>query len=131
NFIGTLVSGYRHIRAVIKTPTPPLLSFLTGGDVYAPARADGDREQLRTYYRNPGYADANVTEARAEYDPAAKGFTLTFRIDEGELYHFGKIDVALHVPGLDPGNLRTLLLARNGAVFDGSVLDKTGDGLAI
>jgi len=131
NFIGNHVFSDRQLRAVIKTSTSSLLSFLTGGDVYDPDRADGDREQIRTYYRNHGYADANVSEARAEYDPVAKGFTLTFRIDEGELYRFGNIDVASHVPGLDPGKLRTLLLARDGAVFDGGALDKTGEALAI
>ena len=47
-----------------------MLSFLTGGDVYDPDRVDADREQLRTYYRSKGYADASVPSARAEYDPA-------------------------------------------------------------
>jgi outer membrane protein insertion porin family len=62
-----------------------MLSFLTGGDVYDPDRVAADREQLRLYYRSKGYADASVPTANAEYDPATKGFTLTFSIDEGPL----------------------------------------------
>ena len=76
-----------------------LLSFLTGGDVYDPDRVAADREQLRLYYRGKGYADASVTSARAEYDPALKGFTLTFTIEEGPLYHFGNISLGLRRSG--------------------------------
>jgi outer membrane protein insertion porin family len=131
NFIGNHAFGKRQLSAVIKTSTTNVLSFLTGGDIYDPDRVAQDREQLRLYYRSRGYADAGVPSARAEYDPAAKGFTLTFTIDEGPLYHFGDISVVCNIAGLDSEKLRRLSLARNGAVFDGNALDKTTELLAI
>jgi outer membrane protein insertion porin family len=131
NFVGNRVFGKRQLAAVIKTSATNVLSFLTGGDVYDPDRVAEDREQLRLYYRSKGYADAGVTSASAEYDPAIKGFTLTFSIDEGPVYHFGDITVVCNVPGLDSAKLRPLLVARSGAVFDGSALDKTTELLAI
>jgi outer membrane protein insertion porin family len=131
NFVGNRIFGKRQLGAVIKTSATSVLSFLTGGDVYDPDRVAGDRDQLRLYYRSKGYADASVPSANAEYDPATRGFTLTFSIDEGPLYHFGDIDVVCNVPGLDPDKLRRLLVARSGAVFDGDALDKTTEALAI
>ena len=131
NFVGNKVFGKRQLGAVIKTSATNMLSFLTGGDVYDPDRVAEDREQLRLYYRSKGYADASVPSAKAEYDPATHGFTLTFSIDEGSLYHFGDINVLCNVPGLDPEKLRRLLVARSGAVFDGGALDKTSEVLAI
>jgi len=131
NFVGNSVFGKRQLAAVIKTSATNVLSFLTGGDVYDPDRVAADREQLRLYYRSKGYADASVTSARAEYDPALHGFTLTFSIDEGPLYHFGEINVVSNVPGLDGEQLRRLIVARPGAVFDGNALDKTDEVLAI
>src|ERR1700676_5348308 len=131
NFVGNRMFGKRQLAAVIQTSATNMLSFLIGGDVYDPDRVAEDREQLRTYYRSKGYADASVTSASAEYDPAMKGFTLTFSIDEGPLYHFGEINVVSDVPGLDSDKLRRLLLARPGAVFDGTALDKTSEVLAI
>src|SRR6202023_4204957 len=113
------VFGKRQLAAVIKTSATNMLSFLLGGDVYDPDRVAEDREQLRLYYRSKGYADARGPSANAEYDPATRGFTLTFSIDEGPLYHFGEIDVVCNVPGLDPDKLRRLSVARSGAVFDG------------
>ncbi len=131
NFVGNHIFGKRQLGAVIKTSATNALSFLTGGNVYDPDRVAEDREQLRLYYRSKGYADASVPSANAEYDPATRGFTLTFSIDEGPLYHFGDIDVVCNVPGLDPDKLRRLLVARSGAVFDGGALDKTTEALAI
>jgi outer membrane protein insertion porin family len=131
NFVGNTVFGKRQLAAVIKTSATNMLSFLTGGDDYDPDRVAADREQLRLYYRSKGYADANVTSAKAEYDPALHGFTLTFTIDEGPLYHFGDISVACNVPGLDSEKLRHQLVARPGALFDGRALDKTTDGIAV
>jgi outer membrane protein insertion porin family len=131
DFVGNKVFGKRQLAAVIKTSATNMLSFLTGGDAYDPDRIAADREQLRLYYRSKGYADASVTSARAEYDPALHGFALTFTIDEGQLYHFGDISVLCNVPGLDSGKLRGLPVARSGAVFDGGALEKTTDVLAI
>jgi outer membrane protein insertion porin family len=131
NFVGNRVFGKRQLAAVIKTSAANVLSFLTGGDVYDPDRVAEDREQLRRYYRSKGYADASVTSAKVEYDPAIKGFTLTFSIDEGPLYYFGNTTIVCNVPGLDAEDLRRLLVVRNGAIFDGNALDKTDEVLAI
>jgi outer membrane protein insertion porin family len=130
-FVGNRAFGDRQLRAVIKTSATSMLSFLIGGDVYDPDRVDDDREQIRTYYRNHGYADATVREARAEFDPATKGFALTFVIDEGQPYRFGAISVACNVAGMDPERLRRLLTPKTGASFDGSALDKSTEALAI
>jgi outer membrane protein insertion porin family len=131
NFTGNHAFGNRQLKAVIKTAATNMLSFLTGGDVYDADRVAQDQELLRLYYRSKGYADASVASARAQYDPAAKGFTVTFAIDEGPLYQFGDIDVVSSIPGLDPERLRRLPLARNGAVFDGNALDKSSEVLAV
>jgi outer membrane protein insertion porin family len=131
SFVGNHAFGARQLNAVIKTSATNMLSFLLGGDVYDPDRVAQDRELLRTYYRSHGYADANVVDAKAEYDPAVHGFTLTFVIDEGQLYQFGDINVASNVPGVDPVRLRRLVLAKSGTMFDGSALEKTSDALAV
>ncbi|MGH6715018.1 MAG: POTRA domain-containing protein, partial [Bradyrhizobium sp.] len=83
SFVGNHAFGDRQLNAIVKTSTTSLLSFLTGDDVYDPDRVDSDRKQLRTYYRNHGYADAGLPDARAEYDASTKGFDVTFTIDEG------------------------------------------------
>lgn len=131
NFTGNKAFGERQLRAVIKTSATHMLSFLTGGNVYDPDRVAQDQEQLRLYYRSKGYADVDVAPAKAEYDPAARDFTLTFAIEEGQLYHFRDVGVACNIPGMDCDKLRAFPTARAGAVFDGNALDKSTELLAI
>ena len=131
NFVGNHAFSNRQLNAIIKTSASSVVSFFTGSDVYDPDRINEDRELIRLYYRSHGYADAGVPDAHAEYDPAAKGFAVTFTIDEGQPYRFGKIDVSCNVPGLDPQKLRSRVLVKDGTNFDGGALDKTTDALAI
>ena len=130
NFVGNTVFGKRQLAAVIKTSASSMLSFLIGGDVYDPDMVNADREAIRNYYRSKGYADANVRAVNAEYDPATKGFTLTFTIEEGPLYHFGDVAIDCHVDGVDTERLRRLISVKAGAQFDGSALDKSNDRLS-
>ena len=125
NFIGNQAFSSRQLGAIIKTSATTMLSFLTGGNVYDPDQIAADREQIRLYYRSKGFADAAVTKASAEYDPAQKGFVVTFAIDEGPLYRYGDITLACDVPDVDPEKLRRLLLIKTGALFDGNTLDKS------
>ncbi|MET0674783.1 MAG: outer membrane protein assembly factor BamA [Bradyrhizobium sp.] len=130
NFTGNHVFGDRQLRAIIKTSTTNILSFLTGGDVYDRDRIDEDREAIRQYYQNNGYADATVTSANVEYDRTSNGFKVSFAIEEGQLYHFGGVSIVCNVPGLDCDKLHGSLLARAAAPFDASLLDKTSEALA-
>lgn len=128
-FIGNHAYGARQLQAVIKTSATHLLSFVTGGDVYDPDRINADREQLRQYYRNHGYADAEVTSVNVDYDRATSGFDVTFAIEEGPPYRFGAIELSCNVPELNCERLRSLLLAQEGDVFDDGKLVKTTEAV--
>lgn len=130
DFAGNHAFSARQLKAVINTSETTMVSFLTGGGVYDPDRVEGDRELLRQYYRNHGYADATVSKVGLSTDPAAKATDLSFVIDEGNLYRFGDISVVSDVPGVDVGRLQGTLLARRDATFDGRLLDRTVDALA-
>jgi outer membrane protein insertion porin family len=130
NFVGNTAFGNRQLRAVIKTSQNNFLSFITGGDVYDPDLVNNDRELLRNYYRKKGYADVNVPSASAEYDPATKGFTITYTIDEGPVYRFGDVAIDSHVEGLDSEKLRRLVSVQPGALFDGSALDRNNEKIS-
>jgi outer membrane protein insertion porin family len=130
NFVGNTAFGNRQLRAVIKTSQNNFLSFITGGDVYDPDLVNNDRELLRNYYRKKGYADVNVPSASAEYDPATKGFTITYTIDEGQLYRFGDIAIDSHVEGLDSEKLRRLVSVQSGALFDGAALERNNEKIS-
>ena len=71
------------LKDVIKTSESNWLSFLQTTDIYDPDRIEADRDLLRRFYLKHGYADVRIVSAVGEYDPAKKGFVITFTIDEG------------------------------------------------
>ena len=105
-FVGIHAFSSGRLKDVIKTTESNLLSFLQTTDIYDPDRVEADRDLLRRFYLKHGYADVRIVSAVGEYDPAKKGFIVTFTIDEGSQYHIGTVDVVSNVHALNPASLR-------------------------
>src|SRR5580693_4592493 len=131
NFIGNKSYSSWRLKEVIKTVQSNFLSFLQTTDVYDPDRMEADRDLIRRYYLKHGFADVQVVSAVAEYDPAKKGFIITFTIEEGPLYHFGKVDIQSNVRAIDSQSLRSVLRMRQGDVYNGEAIEKTVEDVTI
>jgi outer membrane protein insertion porin family len=129
NFIGNRIFSDSDLREQIVTTTSAWWKFLSTNDNYDPDRLTFDREQLRRFYLARGYADFRVVSAAAELTPDRKNFYITFTVEEGELYHFGKIEIESQIRDLDPETLRTLLLTKGGDVYDATQVDKSIEAL--
>ncbi|HEY4263723.1 MAG TPA: outer membrane protein assembly factor BamA [Micropepsaceae bacterium] len=129
NFIGNRVFPDTDLREQIATTTSAWWKFLTTNDNYDPDRLTFDREQLRRFYLGRGYADFRVVSAIAELAPDRKNFYVTFTVDEGELYHFGKIQINSRIRDLNPADLQPLLLTNEGDVYDAGLVDKSIEAL--
>ena len=130
-FVGNKAYSSWRLKEVIKTAVSNWLSFLQTTDVYDPDRIEADRDLIRRFYLKHGYADVQVVSATGEYDPAQKGFVITFTIEEGPQYHFGKIDIQSNVRAVDPNSLRPILLTHAGNVYDGDAVEKTVENLTV
>ena len=84
---------------MIQTKEAAWYRFLTSDDTYDPDRLAFDQELLRRFYLARGYADFNVRSAIAELTPDGTRFVITFTVEEGERYDFGKIDIEFQDPG--------------------------------
>ena len=129
NFIGNRVFADADLRQQIATTTSAWWKFLTTNDNYDPDRLTFDREQLRRFYLARGYADFRVVSAIAELAPDRQNFYVTFTVDEGELYHFGKIQINSRIRDLKPEDLQSLLLTNEGDVYDAGQIDKSIEAL--
>jgi outer membrane protein insertion porin family len=131
-FIGNSSFSATRLRDEIKTSeTIPLIGFLQSADIYDPDRIEADRDLLRRFYLKKGYADVRIVSAVAEYDPAAKGFTVTFTIDEGQRYRFGKVEIISNVPAVDADSLYGRLRAGGGQVYNAEATEKSIENLSI
>ena len=91
NFIGNEVFSDRTLRDAIVTTESTLVELLHQQRQLRPDRLEYDREQLRQYYNNRGYADFRVVSAVAELTPDQRDFFITFTVEEGIRYEFGEI----------------------------------------
>ncbi len=130
-FIGNQAFSSYRLKDVIKTHESNLLSFLSSGDLYDPDRVEADRDLIRRYYLKHGYADVQVVAALTEYDPAKKGFLVTFKIEEGQQYRVGSIDFRSTIGTLDANSLRSFSRLSVGSLYNAESLEKSVEEMQV
>ncbi len=129
NFQGNQQFSANDLRDVIVTKESHWYKFFESNDNYDPDRVEFDREQLRKFYRNKGYYDFHVVSSIAELSPDKNGFGITYTVDEGEKYKFGKLSVQTELKKLNPDILRALLPIRAGQLYGDEQIEKATDAL--
>ncbi len=130
-FVGTHAFSNGRLKDVIKISESNWLSFLQSTDIYDPDRVEADRDLLRRFYLKNGYADVRIVSAIGEYDPAKKGFIVTFNIDEGSQYRVGTVDVISNVHSIDPASLRGSLKIGAGSIYNADLVEKSIESMTI
>jgi outer membrane protein insertion porin family len=130
-FVGNHAYSDYRLKEVIKTSTSNFLSFLQTTDVYDTDRIEADRDLIRRFYLTHGFADVQVVSATGEYDPAIKGFIITFTIEEGALYHFGNVEVQSNVRAVDSSALRPVLRMHRGDVYNGDSVERSVEDVTV
>lgn len=129
NFIGNAEFSDGTLREVISTSESAWWKFLSSSDSYDPDRLTYDRELLRRYYLQRGYADFRVVSAVADLSRGDAAFHITFTVDEGEVYEFGDVAVTTELDKLNKEELETLLLPKSGDTYNAGLIDETIDKL--
>ena len=75
--------------------------------------------------RTEGYADFRVVSAVAELTPDRDGFVLTFTIEEGPRYRFGKVDVNIKLKDLPAEAVLPLLLTHTDDWYNADEVEKS------
>lgn len=129
NFIGNRAFSDRDLQEAVLTEESHWWKFFSKNDNYDPDRLEYDRELLRQYYTNRGYADFRIVSATAELTPDQKDFFITFTIDEGEKYEFGEVKVETELDKLPSDLLRAVVPIRDGQMFEGELIEKSIDAM--
>src|SRR5262249_13518769 len=106
NFLGNKAFSDNDLRDVVVTEQSRWYKFFSSNANYDPDRLEYDKEQLRKYYRNRGYYDFRVSSGIAEFAPDKNGFVVTYTVDEGREYKFGKVSIETELKKLNPDVLR-------------------------
>jgi outer membrane protein insertion porin family len=123
NFIGNNEFSDRRLRKQLATKETLWWKFFGSNDNYDPSRLEYDREQIRTFYTDRGFADFRVVSAVAELVPNQKDFYITFTVDEGDEYTWGDISVETELETLDKKVLEAIVPIRTGRIYKSSDLE--------
>jgi outer membrane protein insertion porin family len=129
NFLGNKQFSESDLRGVVVTRESRIYRFFSSNDNYDPDRLDYDQEQLRKFYRNHGFYDFRIINTVAELAPDKNGFEVTYTIDEGPRYRFGKLKVNTALKKLNGAVLAQLLPIREGQVYQDEKIEQATDAL--
>jgi outer membrane protein insertion porin family len=130
NFVGNHAFDGDALRDAVLTKEAIWWRFLTSNDSYDPDRLQYDKELLRRFYLSNGYADFRTVSAVAELTPNRQDFFITFTIDEGEKFNFGKIEIRGELKGLDTSTLTDYLKTIEGDTYNASKIEDTVTALS-
>jgi len=129
NFLGNKNFSDGDLREVVSTSESAWWKFFSSSDSYDPDRLTYDRELLRRFYLSKGYADFRVVSAVADLSRDDASFHITFTVEEGEVYNFGKVDIKTNLEKLNKDELKELLVAKTGDTYNANFIDKSVDAL--
>ena len=125
SFIGNRRYSDRTLKGEIFTRESAWYRFFSPADTYDPDQLAFDQESLRRFYLKNGYADFRVLSAVAELTPDKDAFFITFTIEEGERYKFGKLDVVSKIPDIEPEPLKDLITVDEGDWYNAGELENS------
>ena len=99
------------------------LGFLKSNDSYDPDRLAADQQKLRVFYLTEGYADFRVVSALAELTPDRRDFVITYVVEEGPRYKFGKIAAESLLRDLPPEKIMQSVDLKSGDWFDAKAVE--------
>jgi outer membrane protein insertion porin family len=124
-FIGNKHYDASTLEKIIRSREDRWWRFWSDADKYDPDKLAFDRELLRKYYLDHGYADFRVDSAVAELTPDRKDFIITITLDEGPRYRVGNVDIKSHLLDYDPAPLKKVLTFKSGDWYKASEIENT------
>jgi len=128
-FIGNKAFTDNELAGEIRTEKATWYNILSSNDTYDPDRLLFDSELLKKHYLNNGYADFEMLSSVGEYSPKINGFLVTFSLNEGDKYRFGKIDIKSEIDDIEKIDLSETILTEEGKIFNNELVEKTIDKL--
>ena len=123
NFIGNKNFSDRRLRDIIITRQTRWYSVLTSTDRYDPDQLSVDRDELRRFYINHGFADFQVESSVAQLTKEKDGFSIIFSIIEGKKYNINNVFVENLVEGVITKDLLKELSVQPGKTYSANQIE--------
>lgn len=125
NFLGNTHYTSSDLQDEIMSKESRWYRIFSSSETYDAERMNYDKELLRRFYTNRGYADFQVKSAVAELSEDKKSFILTFTLDEGMRYKINNININSEIKDVDTKPLYKDLEIEKGDWYNADLLDKS------
>ena len=125
NFLGNSFFSDRELRSEILTKEHRWWKVLSSGGKFDPDLLNFDELNLKKFYSNQGYVDANIEASQAELSHEKDLFFITINVNEGDRYKFGNIIAEVKIKNLDKQLIINAIKFKKGNWFSAERLDDT------
>jgi outer membrane protein insertion porin family len=122
-FLGNSFFSDRKLKTEILTKESRWWKVLSTGGKFDPDLLNFDQENLKRFYANKGFVDANIETSIAELNLQRDAFFITFMVNEGERYRFGNISADVKLRGVDKSLIKDGIRFKKGSWFSSKRLD--------
>jgi outer membrane protein insertion porin family len=129
-FQGNNCISSRILRKMIFTREDWLFGFADKAGTYQPDALEYDKYVIETFYQSSGFLAARVTDVKVVTDPATQNISVTFCIEEGELYTIKCVSA----PGndlLSEAQLLALIPVRPGQLYSRELIRQSLERLRL
>jgi outer membrane protein insertion porin family len=117
SFVGNRAYSDRRLRRVIGSKQAGLFRALVNRDTFVEDRLQFDKQVLTDFYAARGYVDFRVTGTNAELTRERDTYFLTFNIQEGQQFRFGRITTVSELPNVDAAEYQAALKVDTGDIY--------------
>ncbi|MBP5215871.1 MAG: outer membrane protein assembly factor BamA [Alphaproteobacteria bacterium] len=125
NFLGNTHYSSSDLQDEIMSKESRWYRIFSSAENYDSEKMDYDKELLRRFYTNRGYADFDVRSAVAELSDNQKSFVLTYTLDEGIRYKVKRIKINSDIEGVDTDSLYKDVELSKGDWYNADLVEKS------
>ena len=130
NILGNVKFKDGALRSAMATRQARPWRFFTSQDTYDPDRLAYDQQKLKQFYLTEGYADFRVVSSTAELTPDRKDFIVSYVIEEGERYKFGRVELDSQIRDIKPKDFKPLIKITSGEWYNAQKIENSIDLLS-
>ena len=117
SFVGNRTFSDRRLRRVLNTKQAGLLRIFVQRDTYIEDRVEFDKQVLADFYNSRGYIDFQIQSVTSELSKTRDSFFLTFRVQEGQQFSFGKLTTTSNLEDVDTADFEKALKIEPGDIY--------------
>ncbi len=117
SFVGNRAYSDRRLRRVVDSKQAGLFRALVNRDTFVQDRIEFDKQLLADFYAARGYVDFRVTGTNAELARERDTYFVTFNIEEGQQFSFGRITTVSELPNAEAAEYQDALRIKPGEIY--------------